>query len=188
MNAGPASDGLQPPFAVMLKKSLERKWQQFLDNSVPHLWLRWSMLGVMILLYFLRVYYIQGFYIVTYGLGIFLLNLFIGFLTPLEDAEEGGPLLPTAETDEFKPFVRRLPEFKFWYSCAKAVTVAFFMTFFSFFDIPVFWPILLIYFIILFFLTMKRQIKHMIKHRYLPWSFGKKRYVSKKPAEDIRQR
>jgi hypothetical protein len=62
------------------------------------------------------------------------------------------------------------------------------MTFFSFFDVPVFWPILLIYFVLLFVLTMKRQIKHMIKHKYLPFSVGKKRYAGKaKPvAEDIR--
>jgi len=50
------------------------------------------------------------------------------------------------------------------------------MTFFSIFDIPVFWPILLLYFFALFFLTMKRQIKHMIKHKYVPWSMGKKAY------------
>ena len=41
------------------------------------------------------------------------------------------------------------------------------------FNIPVFWPILLMYFIALFFLTMKRQIKHMIKYKYVPFSFGK---------------
>lgn len=39
-----------------------------------------------------------------------------------------------------------------------------------------FWPILLLYFIALFFLTMKRQIKHMIKHRYVPWSWGKTKF------------
>lgn len=33
-------------------------------------------------LYVLRVYMVAGFYIVTYGLGIYLLNLFIGFITP----------------------------------------------------------------------------------------------------------
>ncbi|KAH8054504.1 hypothetical protein JL722_8853 [Aureococcus anophagefferens] len=44
-------------------------------------------------------------------------------------------------------------------------------------EIPVFWPILLIYFFALFFLTMKRQIKHMIKHKYVPWSWGKKSYL-----------
>jgi hypothetical protein len=30
----------------------------------------------------LRIRALQGFYVVTYGLGIFLLNLFIGFITP----------------------------------------------------------------------------------------------------------
>ena len=52
-------------------------------------------------------------------------------------------------------------------------------TFFSMFDVPVFWPILLLYFCILFFVTMKRQIQHMIKHKYIPFSFGKKKYQGK---------
>lgn len=51
------------------------------------------------------------------------------------------------------------------YACNKAVVVSFFMTFFEIFDVPVYWPILLLYFISLFLLTMKRQIRHMIKHR-----------------------
>ena len=49
-----------------------------------------------------------------YALAIFFLNLFIGFLSPVDD-DEGGPALPMMSEDEFKPFVRRLPEFKFWY-------------------------------------------------------------------------
>ena len=65
-------------------------------------------------------------------------------------------------------------EFKFWYSATKATLISIFLTFFSIFDVPVFWPILLVYFIVLFVLTMKRQIKHMIKHKYVPFSFGKK--------------
>jgi len=144
---------------------------------VPHLLPRWIFLGTLIFGYALRVYLLQGFYIVTYGLGIFLLNLFIGFLSPLEDVED-GEALPTSSSDmyEFKPFVRKLPEFKFWLSCTKAVLIGFGMTFFSMFNIPVFWPILLVYFVILFVLTMKRQIKHMIKHKYIPFSFGKKTY------------
>ena len=39
---------------------------------------------------------------------------------------------------------------------------------------PVFWPILLMYWLVLLFVTMKRQIKHMIKYRYIPFSLGKK--------------
>lgn len=59
------------------------------------------------------------------------------------------------------------------YSIAKAFCIAFVMTFFSAFDVPVFWPILLFYWVVLFVLTMRRQIVHMIKYKYVPFSFGK---------------
>lgn len=48
------------------------------------------------------------------------------------------------------------------------------MTLFPIFDIPVFWPILLLYWLVLLFITMRRQIRHMIKYRYIPFSTGKK--------------
>ena len=32
-----------------------------------------------------------------------------------ENEAEEGPSLPTQADEEFKPFIRRLPEFKFWY-------------------------------------------------------------------------
>jgi hypothetical protein len=51
------------------------------------------------------------------------------------------------------------------------------MTCFSVFDIPVFWPILVLYFLALFGMNMKNQIAHMIKYRYVPCSWGKKRYA-----------
>merc|ERR1712146_635681 len=91
--------------------------------------------------------------------GIYLLNLFIGFLSPSIDPEMEGPGLPSSakEGAEFRPFERRVPEFKFW-------------------------PILLLYFIVLFFLTMKRQIKHMWKYKYVPWSYGKKKFKGKEPV------
>lgn len=59
------------------------------------------------------------------------------------------------------------------YSITKALCMAFLMTFFSVFDVPVFWPILLCYWIVLFVLTMKRQLMHMIKYKYVPFSMGK---------------
>lgn len=65
----------------------------------------------------------------------------------------------------------------FWlcgrYSITKAFCIAFVMTFFSAFDVPVFWPILLFYWLVLFVLTMRRQIIHMIKYKYVPFSIGK---------------
>jgi hypothetical protein len=100
---------------------------------------------------------------VAYTLGIYLLNLFLAFLQPkfdpslsqdegLEDGDAGSTL-PTKQDDEFRPFIRRLPEFKFWHSATRAIAIAFVCTWFSFFDIPVFWPVLVMYWLILFFLT-----------------------------------
>ena len=132
---------------------------------------------------------LQGWFIVTYALFIYHLNLLLAFLTPKIDpamaeleADDGnlckalkfdslqptendsdltddGLALPTRQNEEFRPFIRRLPEFKFWYSATKATLIGFGCTFFEFFNIPVFWPILVMYFITLFVITMKRQIK-----------------------------
>lgn len=91
--------------------------------------------------------------------------------------DDGLSLPSTAkEGKEYRPFARRLPEFKFWMACARGAATSLVMTFFSVFDVPVFWPILLMYFGVLFFMTMKRQIAHMYKHKYVPISFGKLKY------------
>ncbi|VVC87403.1 unnamed protein product [Leptidea sinapis] len=90
--------------------------------------------------------------------------------------DENGPALPTRASEEFRPFIRRLPEFKFWLSVIKSTLFAFCCTFIDAFNIPVFWPILVMYFITLFCITMKRQIRHMIKYRYLPFTHSKPKY------------
>jgi hypothetical protein len=59
-----------------------QKWQYILDKSSPHVLYRWLMLSVAMSLYILRVYYVNGWFIVTYGLGIYLLNQVIGFMSP----------------------------------------------------------------------------------------------------------
>lgn len=69
----------------------------------------------------------------------------------MEDGNAGG--LPTKEDQEFRPFVRRLPEFKFWYSTTKAIAIGFFCSWFEIFNLPVFWPVLVVYWLILFCLT-----------------------------------
>ncbi|KAK4770556.1 hypothetical protein SAY87_031088 [Trapa incisa] len=167
------------------RNDFSRLFQYYLDRSTPHMTERWLGTLAVAVIYILRVYFIQGFYIVSYGLGIYILNLLIGFLSPKVDPEMevlDGASLPTKGSDEFKPFVRRLPEFKFWYAITKAFCIAFMMTFFSVFDVPVFWPILLIYWMALFVLTMKRQIMHMIKYKYIPFDMGKQKYGGKKSA------
>jgi len=180
---GDAASAVAP--LAKLRNDFTRMFQYYLDRSTPHMVQRWLGTLAVAAIYMLRVYYVQGFYIVSYGLGIYILNLLIGFLSPKIDPELevlDGASLPTKGSDEFRPFVRRLPEFKFWYSITKAFCVAFLMTFFSVFDVPVFWPILLCYWVVLFVLKMKRQIMHMIKYRYVPFSIGKQRYTGKKSA------
>ncbi|CAA7260524.1 unnamed protein product [Cyclocybe aegerita] len=132
---------------------------------------------------------------VCYAHAIYLLNLLLAFLQPkfdpsLEDdlmadeIEEGGdPVspLPSQRDDEFRPFVRRLPEWQFWLSATRATIIALFCTFSEVFDVPVYWPILVVYFFTLFALTMRRQIQHMIKYKYIPFDIGRKaRYGSAK--------
>ncbi|KAK1325139.1 Protein RER1B [Acorus calamus] len=183
---GVSGDQASEPSVPMAKwrRDFSRAFRYYLDRSTPHPVGRWLGTLAVAIIYVLRVYLIQGFYIVSYGLGIYLLNLLIGFLSPQVDPglEVDGASLPTRGSDEFRPFIRRLPEFKFWYAMTKAFCVAFVMTFFSVFDVPVFWPILLCYWIVLFVLTMKRQILHMIKYRYVPFNFGKQRYDRKNPV------
>ncbi|XP_003746768.1 protein RER1 [Galendromus occidentalis] len=179
------STASQPSAVALFFRSLGQRYQRLLDISTPFSAARWGFCLFLLLLFLLRVFLLQGWYIVTYALGIYHLNLFIAFLTPKIDPalsqslDEGDPGLPTKSNEEFRPFIRRLPEFHFWYSATRANVISIICTFFDAFNIPVFWPILLIYFITLFVLTMKRQIKHMIKYRYIPFTFGKRTYKPK---------
>jgi len=174
------ADETASPDVSQSMATAQRAFQFWLDKSTIHILPRWAAFLCLLILFFLRIYLIQGFFIVAYGLGIFLLNNFIAFLSPKDDPmlSDDGPSLPNTsrEASEYRPFTRRLPEFKFWYSCFKGTFVSIGMTFFGIFDIPVFWPILVFYFIMLFFMTMKRQILHMYKHRYVPLSWGKTKY------------
>ncbi|RMD40286.1 hypothetical protein DV735_g4843, partial [Chaetothyriales sp. CBS 134920] len=163
-----------------------QQYQAWLDASTPYTAYRWSGTFVLFILFALRILLAQGWYIVAYCLGIYLLNLFLAFLSPkfdpsltqdegLEDGDAGSSL-PTKQDEEFRPFIRRLPEFKFWYSATKAIVASLAASLFEIFDLPVFWPVLVLYWLILFSLTMRRQIQHMIKYRYVPFSFGKAKY------------
>jgi len=173
---------------------MHQMFQTYLDKSTPYTPYRWGGTATLFVLFGLRIFLAQGWYIgafvlprfalrpplhypaarhpdphrtlilpiVAYSLGIYLLNLFLAFLSPkfdpaleqdegMEDGNASG--LPTKEDQEFRPFVRRLPEFKFWYSTTKAISIGFFCSWFEIFNLPVFWPVLVVYWLILFGLT-----------------------------------
>ncbi|KAI2086883.1 retention in endoplasmic reticulum protein 1 [Ophidiomyces ophidiicola] len=175
----------QTPFTAVAAQTskIAQLYQGYLDASTPYTLYRWLGTGILLVMFFLRVVFAQGWYIVAYTLGIYLLNLFLAFLQPKFDPSltqdeslEEGDSLPTKQDDEFRPFIRRLPEFKFWHSATRAIFIGFLCCWSQAFNIPVFWPVLVVYWLILFSLTMRRQIQHMIKYRYVPFSFGKTRY------------
>ncbi|KAJ3868296.1 retrieval of early ER protein Rer1 [Lentinula novae-zelandiae] len=170
-----------------------RQYQQILDRWTPYIMYRWLGTAGILSLFFLRIVLSQGWFIDAYA--IYLLNLLLAFLQPkfdpslqedllADEIEEGGtPMtspLPSARDDEFRPFVRRLPEWQFWLSATRATLIAIGCTLFEMFDVPVYWPILVVYFFVLFALTMRRQIQHMIKYKYVPFDIGRKaRYGSR---------
>ena len=180
-----------------VRAQLLRRFQRLLDKTTPHPLARWLALAALQALYAVRVYRLDGWFIVSYGLAIYMLSLFVGFISPQvdpESADGGGAVLPTsgggggggggggADLSESKGFTRKLPEFKFWFSAVRATLIAFGMTCTELFNVPVFWPILVLYFCLLLTFTLRKQIAHMVKHRYLPFSFGKPSYARGKGA------
>jgi hypothetical protein len=143
---------------------LSQIYQTYLDKSTPYVTYRWAGTGSLFVLFFLRIIMASGWYIIAYCLGIYLLNLFLAFLQPKfdpslnqdEGLEDGESSLPTKQDQEFRPFIRRLPEFKFWHSATRAVAISFVCSWFEIFNLPVFWPVLVVYWLILFSLTMRR--------------------------------
>jgi Rer1 family len=95
-------------------QQLNTRLQQLLDRTAPYKLYRWLALAGLVLLYATRVFMLKGFYIVSYALAIYNLNLVLGFITPSVDPELEGPVLPQRSDAEYRPFRRRLPEMKFW--------------------------------------------------------------------------
>ena len=61
---------------------MRQQWQIIMDKSAPLVSLRWLIWAGLLATFALRIWYLKGFYIVAYALGIFNLNLLLGFLSP----------------------------------------------------------------------------------------------------------
>uniref|UniRef100_A0A7S1TKE0 Protein RER1 n=1 Tax=Compsopogon caeruleus TaxID=31354 RepID=A0A7S1TKE0_9RHOD len=160
-----------------IRRSWARREQVLLDRWTPKMVHRWMAFVAVLVCFMTRVLIVKGFYVVVYVFFIFLLNQFLLFVQPKDRSAlvADGPSLPLSDSDDFRPFYRSLPEFKFWYSAFRASLLALTCTFVPVLDIPVYWPVLLFYFIILFVATMRRQLQDMKRFKYVPWDLGKKR-------------
>jgi hypothetical protein len=80
------------------------------------------------------------------------------------DPESEGATLPRHTGDDSKPsFTPKMGEFKFWKLSVEGIAFATLLTFFSMFNVLVYWPILVLYFLLLLVITMQKKIAHMIK-------------------------
>ncbi len=64
---------------------------RILDRLSPQVTLRWLIWAGLLVSFALRIWFVKGFYIVAYALGIFNLNLLLGFLSPQARASTAHP-------------------------------------------------------------------------------------------------
>ena len=147
----------------------------------PYLWQRWAFFAVISVIFTIRMFATHRYYYAGYIAGLYILQAFILFLSPKNDPDlYGKDVLPTAGDGDYKPFVRKLPEFTFWRRATAAAVLAFFLSLMPF-DLPVYGPLLLVYFLVVTFITFRTRIRHMIKYKYVPFDIGKPKY--QKPNE-----
>lgn len=102
-------------FGARFRLSLERLFTGYLDRATVYPRSRWFIFFCLISLFTTRIIIVQGnnymvdlknsrfnfnstgFFVVCYALAIYLLNLFIGFLTPQVDPEADGYVLPVRQ-------------------------------------------------------------------------------------------
>ena len=144
----------------------------------------------MLVFFLFRMYVKRGYAVLAYLLGLFYLNNIMLFLAPAEDPEElafrsgGDSVLPTREEEEpseYKGFQRKLQEMDFWQEMMSATTLAAFFSCFECADLEIYWPLLLFYFIFMTTFLCRYKIEHMIRYRYIPFEFGKKKYDKNRP-------
>ncbi|CAN0163514.1 unnamed protein product, partial [Ectocarpus sp. 12 AP-2014] len=120
---------------------------------------RWLLFAASAAVFVLRIYTERGWYVVAYSVGILVLNNTVHFVTPQvgPDAERLRGL-SERRRHRFRLFHPRiggrLGEYPCWRSSQKWLLVAIGMTFFGLFDIPVYTPILVVYFVFLMAFTL----------------------------------
>ena len=67
---------------ISIKQTVGSKIQYILDRSSPHVLKRWIFYCLILFLFMARVVLMNGWFIVAYALGIYLINQLMAFLTP----------------------------------------------------------------------------------------------------------
>merc|ERR1719263_896400 len=132
---------------------------------------RWSICAILFLIYLWSSAWGSHFFVVSYGIFVFLVQNLAEFVSPKYD-EDGNPLLPKREDGEYKAFLRQIPEITLWTRTIVSLVMADVISRFHSLDVPVYWPILVAYSIFLFFYLLRERMADMLKHGYVPISWG----------------
>lgn len=162
------------PFCKFSNYSFFSIYKHYLDKTMRYPLQRWIIWFVLLAYYGYRIYTCQGFYLITYALGLYILNLFLGFVSPLVPIllvflmfhrriqnsmmtmKEIYCLLrrlmnssPSFVVFQSSPSGMHFPSSLFSrYESIKMILMSLLMTFNKAFDVPVFWPILVVYFLV----------------------------------------
>lgn len=154
---------------------LDMVMQGLKDHTALKVKERWCIFGTAMIIYIVRVLVKNSHYIITYGVGIYLVQGFILFATPkMKNTQDPFETLTEEQIAEEQqqfdgPFIRNLSEYDFWLFYMKVVLISFFLTFFRFLDIEVYVPLLIVYFIMMVVATLIKLKQHQKLYQYNPW-------------------
>lgn len=154
---------------------------QFLTDLLsPYMVERWVSTGVLFLLYALYVLVSGTHHLIAYCVAVYLVHGFILFATPKDenipdpfdeyDNQDVEVYNPEQSSNNLRPFVRNLSEYKFWFFCTSLIACSFFLSLFRFTNIPVYSRILVIYFLFMIVVTAVKLRNHAVKYNYNPFS------------------
>jgi len=127
---------------------------------------------------------VYGYLGLMYFSGLYLLYLAVQFYTPmgLPDPDEDDFTLneqPYEMTHgEDRPVLRSITEFGLWKQATLVITSSLLCTYSEAFLVPVYWPFLFGYFLVLIFFAVRKHLKHMRKYGYCLEDFQRKRIIS----------
>ncbi|KAM0681706.1 hypothetical protein GINT2_000220 [Glugoides intestinalis] len=148
--------------------------QYVIDNLSPLIRARWTFTAFLMIVYIRQIVIIKSHDVITYCVGIYLLHAFVLFVTPKDDNipspfendDDEENYTPMNINNDFRPYVRKLPEFSFWQMCTQIILISYFLTFFPFTDLPVYRPVLVVYSIFILFMTTYKLRMHSKKFKY----------------------
>jgi hypothetical protein len=175
-----AADPGQPELKerlVIQRTEFSMQLESLILKTKPYVLYRWLVSAGLYLLFFLRVFIGHRLYTIGYIVGLYFLNSLVLFVSPkLDPGLYKGDVLPTAGDGDYKPFVRKLPEFLFWRRAVSCILIAHVASLFRFLDPPVHGPLLLVYFLIIVVFNFRARIGDMIKNGYLPFERNKPKF------------